>query len=89
LGDLTCERLFQRVSLPGLSLEDVEHFIQAVSGTTPPRGLVEAVYRQTEGNPLFVTEVARLLAQTGELTSEGPEEGERWSVRIPQPTFPI
>ena len=33
--------------------------------------MVEAVHRQTEGNPLFVTEVVRLLVQEGELTQVG------------------
>ena len=33
-------------------------------------GLAEAVHTQTEGNPLFVTEVVRLLVQEGELSSE-------------------
>ena len=32
--------------------------------------MVEAVHRQTEGNPLFVTEVVRLLVQEGELAQE-------------------
>src|SRR5262249_32426494 len=31
----------------------------------------EAVYRQTEGNPLFMTEVVRLLVQEDVLTQEG------------------
>ena len=65
LGELTRERLFQRVLLRGLSQEDVERFIELVSGVAPARGMVEAVHRQTEGNPLFVTEVVRLLVQEG------------------------
>jgi len=84
LGELTRERLFQRILLPGLRLEDVGNFIEIMSGTTPPRGLVETVFRQTEGNPLFVTEVVRLLIQDGALSAEATREGERWSVRIPR-----
>jgi tetratricopeptide (TPR) repeat protein len=97
LGELTRERLFQRVLLRGLSQEDVGRFIELVSGLTPPRGLVEAVYRQTEGNPLFVTEVVRLLVQEGSLTPQPPlhlrdgegetargRGGEAWTVRIPE-----
>ena len=68
LGELTRERLFQRVLLRGLDQEDVGRFIELASGITPPRGMVEAVHRQTEGNPLFVTEVVQLLVQEGELT---------------------
>lgn len=46
--------------------------------------MVEAVYRQTEGNPLFVTEVVRLLVQEGELTQERVGERDSWNVRIPE-----
>jgi len=49
-------------------------FIELVSGVTPPQGMVEAVHRQTEGNPLFVTEVVRLL---GAGRGVGPGESRR------------
>ncbi|MCH7625695.1 MAG: AAA family ATPase, partial [Chloroflexi bacterium] len=84
LGELTRERLFERVLLRGLSRQDVNRFIEMVSGITPPRGLVQAVYTQTEGNPLFVTEVVRLLVQEGELTAERAKERDSWDVRIPE-----
>ena len=90
LGELTRERLFQRLLLRGLEQEDVVRFVTLVSGLSPPPGMAEAVYRQTEGNPLFVTEVVRLLVQEGELNSD-PSTGsgragqaEAWSVRIPE-----
>jgi len=84
LGELNRERLFQRVLLRGLSQEDVGRFIELVSGLTPPQGMVKAVHRQTEGNPLFVTEVVRLLVQEGELTPEKAAQRDSWSVRIPE-----
>ena len=84
LGELTRERLFQRVLLRGLDQDDVGRFIELASGITPPTGMVEAVYRQTEGNPLFVTEVVRLLVQEGELTQERASQRDSWSVRIPE-----
>ncbi len=90
LGELTRERLFQRVLLRGLTQQDVGRFIELVSGIAPPRGMLEAVHRQTEGNPLFVTEVVRLLVQEGELTKD-PSTGsgragqrDSWNVRIPE-----
>ena len=90
LGELTRERLFQRVLLRGLDREDVGRFTELVSGFAPPAGMVEAVHRQTEGNPLFVTEVVRLLVQEGELTQD-PSTGsgrtaerDSWSVRTPR-----
>ena len=76
LGELTRERLFQRVLLRGLDQEDVGRFVELVSGIAPPIGMVEAVHRQTEGNPLFVTEVVRLLVQEGHLSPHPePVEG--------------
>jgi len=84
LGELTKDRLFQRVLLRGLAQEDVGRFIELASGVAPPHSLVEAVYRQTEGNPLFVMEVVRLLVQEGELVSRLDREQQNWSVRIPQ-----
>ena len=84
LGELNRERLFQRVLLRGLDQDDVGRFIELASGVSPPSGLVEAVHRQTEGNPLFVTEVVRLLVQQGDLTSEEINTRDSWSVRIPE-----
>ena len=49
----------------------------------PTPGLTEAVHTQTEGNPLFVTEVVRLLVQEGELTQESGAR-DSWTVRIPE-----
>jgi len=82
LGELTRERLFQRVLLRGLTQEDVGRFIEMTSGNNPPLGLVEAVHSQTEGNPLFVTEVVRLLVQEGELNTD--RETDSWTIRIPE-----
>jgi tetratricopeptide (TPR) repeat protein len=84
LGELNRDRLFQRVLLRGLTQEDVGRFIELVSGIAPPQGMVEAVHRQTEGNPLFVTEAVRLLVQEGELTPEKAGQRDSWSVRIPE-----
>ena len=84
LGDLTRERLFERVLLRGLDHNDVGRFIEVAAGVTPPTGLVDVVHTQTEGNPLFVTEVVRLLVQEGELGSDGAPERDSWTVRIPE-----
>ena len=94
LGELTRERLFQRVLLRGLSQQDVGRFIEVAAGVDPPAGLTEAVHTQTEGNPLFVTEVVRLLVQEGALSPDsspsgrgetaGRGDGDSWTVRIPE-----
>ena len=84
LGELTRERLFQRVSLTGMTRVDVESFIEAASGNPAPQELVDMVFRQTEGNPLFVTEVLRDLLQEGALNEGAAARDSGWSVRIPQ-----
>ena len=86
LGQLTRSASggFQRVLLRGLTREDVGRFIEVTSGISPPGGLVSAVHTQTEGNPLFVTEVVRLLVQEGELTQARASERDSWEVRIPE-----
>lgn len=84
LVELARERLFQRVQLKGLGRDDVGRFIQMTTGIVPPSGLVSAVYAETEGNPLFVTEVVRLLVQEKELTPEVAAKRDSWTVRIPE-----
>ena len=42
------------------------------------------MHRQTEGNPLFVTEVVRLLVQEEEFTQEKAGQRDSWNVRIPE-----
>jgi DNA-binding SARP family transcriptional activator len=84
LGELARERLFERVLLGGLSHEDVERFIDATCAFVPDQALVRALHTQTEGNPFFLGEVVRLLAEEGALTPEALGTPERWSARIPE-----
>ena len=84
LGELARDRLFERVLLGGLSHADVERFIDATCAFVPDRALVRALHAQTEGNPFFVGEVVRLLAEEGALTLEALGTPERWSARIPE-----
>jgi predicted ATPase len=73
---------FQRVLLRGLDQEDTARIIEASAGIEPTTRLVETLYTQTEGNPFFMTEVIKLLSESGELTAEhiGTPEG----LRIPE-----
>ncbi len=82
LGELARQQLSQRILLRGLTERDVARFIEITAGVSPPGALVDAVYRETEGNPFFVNEVVRLLVADGRL--ERPEEVKSWSVTIPQ-----
>ncbi len=53
--------------LGGLGQRDVASFVALVAGAEPSAELSAEVYRQTDGNPFFVTEVVRLLASQGRL----------------------
>jgi DNA-binding SARP family transcriptional activator/tetratricopeptide (TPR) repeat protein len=83
-AELTRERLFERIPLRGLSESDVAGFIEGSVGLAPPAGLVSMVYGQTEGNPLFVTEVVQLLEQEGKLAPERLTQRRDWSVGVPE-----
>ena len=54
------------------------------AGIDAPAELTATVYRHSEGNPLFVTEVVRELVQSGELTPARMRGVSTWSVRIPE-----
>jgi predicted ATPase len=84
LGDLSRERLFERVLLRGLSEADIARFIEIASGINAPQELSATIRRHTEGNPLFVTEVVRELVQSGELAANVSSGSSTWSVRIPE-----
>jgi class 3 adenylate cyclase len=82
LGELNRENLSQRVLLRGLTANDVKRFVEVTAGTSPSEALVQAVYKETEGNPFFVNEIVRLLVADGRL--EKAEGVKDWSVTIPQ-----
>jgi tetratricopeptide (TPR) repeat protein len=72
---------FERVLLRGLNADEVKRMLSGIAGQDVPWGLAEAVHRQTEGNPLFVQEVVRYLAEEGIIERE---EG-RWRARSDTP----
>lgn len=58
LGRLPVTRM---LALSGLDWSEVTSFIGRTSGVAPDEALVTALYEETEGNPLFLGEVVRLL----------------------------
>jgi tetratricopeptide (TPR) repeat protein len=72
---------FGRVLLRGLNADEVRRMLSSIAGQDVPWGLAEAVHRQTEGNPLFVQEVVRYLAEEGIIERQ---EG-RWRARSDTP----
>jgi DNA-binding NarL/FixJ family response regulator len=83
LGELTRERPLQRLLLHGLSREDVTRFMAVTTGITPLPALVAAVHAHTEGNPLFLTEMVRLLMQEGTLSPERIRPSQNVTIGIP------
>jgi tetratricopeptide (TPR) repeat protein len=68
----TLERLLRekqatRMTLKRLPQGGVKEMLTAMSGQTPPPSLVSVIFEQTEGNPFFVEEVFRHLAEEGKL----------------------
>jgi serine/threonine protein kinase/class 3 adenylate cyclase len=62
---------FARVALRGLTPDEVRRMLAAIANQDVPWSLAESVHRSTEGNPLFVQEVMRHLAEEGVLTRKG------------------
>jgi DNA-binding CsgD family transcriptional regulator len=67
LADLTRGPGRRVLVLRGLDERDVASFIALVGGVEPSPVLAAAVHRETDGNPFFVTEMVRLLADEGRL----------------------
>jgi tetratricopeptide (TPR) repeat protein len=72
---------FGRVLLRGLNADEVRRMLSGIAGQDVPWGLAEAVHHQTEGNPLFVQEVVRYLAEEGIIERTGG----RWRARSDTP----
>ncbi len=68
LAELSREQATRHLPLFGLGAADVGRLIQGTVGITPTERLLVTIHRETEGNPLFVSEVVRLLAAEGSLT---------------------
>jgi DNA-binding CsgD family transcriptional regulator len=73
LAGLDRERLATEVSLPRLSLADVETMLGAMlaSPATVPGDLPRVVHELTGGNPFFIEEVLKSLIAAGDLAHAG------------------
>jgi DNA-binding SARP family transcriptional activator len=79
LTELMREPVTRTLTLTGLAKEDVARFVELTSGESAGDELVLAIHEETEGNPLFVGEIVRLLAAEGRLDGEA-----RGRIEIPQ-----
>jgi tetratricopeptide (TPR) repeat protein len=69
LGDFHRTTGYERVRLGGLDRAGVASLIGPAAGGDTR--LADAVFDETEGNPFFVTEIVRHLAETGAIRQEG------------------
>jgi tetratricopeptide (TPR) repeat protein len=70
LADLRRERSVERIDLRGLTGEEVRAFLERAGGHelgADADALVEALHRETEGNPFFLEETLTHLVETGAL----------------------
>ncbi|MGB6745334.1 MAG: protein kinase, partial [Terracidiphilus sp.] len=70
LDTLVREKQAARMPLKRLRLDGVRNMLAAMSDQTPPPSLVRAIFDETDGNPFFVEEVFRHLAEEGKLFDE-------------------
>jgi tetratricopeptide (TPR) repeat protein len=60
-----------RLRLTGLDADEATALIGSTAGIVPPHDLAHEIVRETEGNPLFVREVVRLIAAGGGFGGHG------------------
>ena len=65
LAEIIREPVTRRLSLRGLRRQDVAAYVEAAASELASPALVSAVHEETEGNPLFVGEIVRLLSVEG------------------------
>lgn len=63
LAELSRDAHFARLRLTGLSYTETARLTEIVAGMTFSPELINAIYTRAEGNPLFVGEMTRVLAQ--------------------------
>ena len=82
LAQLSREPVFRRQVLRGLGLDELGQFIEATTGVQLSQELTGTLYAHTEGNPFFMTEVIRLLSESGGVTAS--HTNTPGGLRIPQ-----
>ncbi|MGZ4409692.1 MAG: ATP-binding protein, partial [Gaiellaceae bacterium] len=82
LPELMRDPSVRRMELRGLSQEDVGAYVVATAGDASD-AVITAVHRETEGNPLFMSELLRLLLAEGRL-EDVVNAGEHTRISVPQ-----
>ena len=63
LAELNRGEGFTRLSLRGLTVEEVGEYIRAAANMEPSRDLLDRIFEETEGNPFFLAEVVNLMTE--------------------------
>jgi len=83
IGALAGQAFFENIALSGWDLAGVRECLGLYGAPNAPDQLAEAVHKRTDGNPLFVLEVARLLQHDGLLTPGQVPAARAWETHIP------
>jgi eukaryotic-like serine/threonine-protein kinase len=73
LGAVVRERSTRRLSLGGLAEREVADYVEQTASELASPELIAALHEETEGNPLFLSEMVRLLSVEG-VRSKSPAE---------------
>ena len=65
LAGLRRERLTVQIDVGGLPEAEAMELVRLRAGGTPSLAFVQALYRETEGNPFFIEEIVRHLTDAG------------------------
>lgn len=81
LGELRRERLISEIEVGGLSELETAELVRIWTGEAPSHAFAHALHSETEGNPLFIEEIVRHLAEAGVRASEaGARELQRFGL---------
>jgi class 3 adenylate cyclase/pimeloyl-ACP methyl ester carboxylesterase len=70
LADLRRDRLFRHIAVGGLDQDEVGSLVASWAGQHAPPELTRVIHARTDGNPFFVEEMLRDLADTGAMYDE-------------------
>jgi len=84
LASLSRERSFERIALHGFSAPEAQALLDADLGQQAPAGLMQVLFERTEGNPFFLREMARYLAEQGRLAEYSDPKSHLGTLGAPQ-----
>ncbi len=81
LDDLRRQRLLTQFEVQGLSERETAELVRLRTGETPSWAFSRALHEETEGNPFFIEEIVRHLAEAGvHVSGAGAQELQRFGL---------